>query len=119
MPEIPTDDQRDNQTPEEVRLPSSSADRNLFFGIAALQFDFISRDQLITSMHSWVLTKDRLLGEILVEQGALAPSDRQMLEAMVDRNLDLHKHDVQRSLARLSSISSLRDDLQALGDRDV
>jgi serine/threonine-protein kinase len=105
--------------PQGVPSQSTATDRNLLFGIAALQFDFITRDQLISAMHTWVLTKHRPLGEILVEQDALAPSDQQLLEAMVDRNLDLHNHDVQRSLARLSSVSSLHVDLLALGDRDV
>src|SRR5438876_943530 len=42
-----------------VPLPSSSADRNLLFGILALQMDFISRDQLVTAMNAWVLEKSK------------------------------------------------------------
>ena len=33
------------------------ADRNLLFGILALQMDFITRDQLVAAMHAWVLAK--------------------------------------------------------------
>jgi hypothetical protein len=48
---------------------TASADRNLLFGILALQMDFISRDALIKAMHAWVLDKHKPLGQILVEQG--------------------------------------------------
>ena len=34
-----------------------STDRNLLFGILALQMDFISRDTLIEAMNAWVLDK--------------------------------------------------------------
>ena len=50
-----------------------SADRNLLFGILALQMDFISRDALIAAMNAWVLDKAKPLGQILVEQKALRP----------------------------------------------
>src|SRR5262249_40041689 len=32
-----------------------SADRNLLFGILALQLDFVSRDALVAAMNAWVL----------------------------------------------------------------
>ncbi len=51
--------------------PARAADRNLLFGILALQMDFVSREQLIAGMHAWVLAKARPLGEILCEQRAL------------------------------------------------
>ena len=35
----------------------ATADRNLLFGILALQMDFIRRDDLIAAMHAWVLDK--------------------------------------------------------------
>ena len=47
-------------------MPSSSSDRNLLFGILALQMDFIGRDALVTAMNAWVLDKAKPLGEILV-----------------------------------------------------
>jgi hypothetical protein len=50
---------------------SSAADRNLLFGILALQMDFISRDDLIAAMNAWVLEKSKPLGQLLVERRAL------------------------------------------------
>jgi len=40
-------------------MSQPSTDRNLLFGILALQMDFISRDALIKAMHTWVLDKTK------------------------------------------------------------
>jgi hypothetical protein len=34
-----------------------SADRNLLFGILAVQLDFVSKDALIAGMNAWLLDK--------------------------------------------------------------
>ncbi len=50
-------------------MPDAHADRNLLFGILALQLDFISRDALVAAMNAWVLDKAKTLGQILRAQG--------------------------------------------------
>jgi hypothetical protein len=57
-------------------MSAAPADRNLLFGILAVQIDFIGRYALVAAMHAWVLAKDRPLGDILAEQGALTPDTR-------------------------------------------
>jgi non-specific serine/threonine protein kinase/serine/threonine-protein kinase len=96
-----------------------SADRNLLFGVMALQMDFIDRDQLVRAMNAWVLEKHKPLAEILVEQGALAPARRQLLEPLVEEHVQAHGGDPQRSMAALSSVSSLREELSRVPDGDV
>ena len=66
--------------------------------------DFISRDALVTAMNAWVLTKDKPLGEILVEQKALAADRRTLLEALVQEHLKQHGNDAEKSLAAVSSL---------------
>ena len=39
------------------------SDRNLLFGVIAIQMDFITRDALIAAMNAWVLEKDKPLGQ--------------------------------------------------------
>ncbi len=51
-----------------MTAPSPAADRNLLFGILALQLDFIGRDDLIAAMNAWVLDKNKVLGRVLPEQ---------------------------------------------------
>jgi serine/threonine protein kinase len=92
----------------------SASDRNLLFGILALQMDFISRDALIAAMHAWVLDKAKPLGQILVEQGHLKPQHLSLLEPLVQAHIEAHHNDPQQSLASLSSVSSVRDELESL-----
>ena len=56
-------------------MPRRDTDRNLLFGINALQNDFITRDALIAGMAAWALEKHRSLGDILVERSALDPEE--------------------------------------------
>ncbi|MDE0865063.1 MAG: hypothetical protein OSA98_14815 [Rubripirellula sp.] len=46
-------------------MTSSTSDRNLLFGILALQMDFMTRDGLIDAMQAWTLVKTQSLGELL------------------------------------------------------
>ncbi len=101
--------------------PSSpaTADRNLLFGVLALQMDFISREALIRAMNAWVLDKTKPLGQILVEQGTMAPRARALLDPMVQMHLELHSNDTQKSLAALPALGGLQRDLESVADPDV
>jgi serine/threonine protein kinase/predicted Zn-dependent protease len=97
----------------------SVCDRNLLFGILALQMDFISRDALIAAMHAWVLDKTKPLGTILVEQGALAADSQALLDALVQKHLSQHGHDPEKSLAALQAAATLPVELAHIADPDV
>jgi serine/threonine protein kinase len=94
----------------------SSSDRNLLFGILALQMDFITRDALIDAMYTWVKDKAKPLGQILVEQGHLNPQHLALLEPLVQAHIEAHNNDPQQSLAALSSVSSVRNHLADIPD---
>src|SRR5215813_4862935 len=96
-----------------------TADRNLLFGILALQMDFVSRDQLIAAMQAWVFDKSRSLGHVLVEQSALGSDERLALESLVQKHLERHGNDPQQSLAAVSALGSTRESLQQIADADV
>jgi eukaryotic-like serine/threonine-protein kinase len=98
---------------------AASTDRNLLFGILALQMDFITRDQLVAAMGAWVLAKHRPLGEILVEQGALSARRRDLLKPMVAEHIAQHGGDPQQSLASLSTGRSTREQLATMADPDI
>jgi hypothetical protein len=100
-------------------MVSSVSDRNLLFGILALQMDFISRDQLVTAMNTWVMNKDKSLGQILLEQEAVAADSHALLEALVQKHLALHDNDAHKSLAALGSAGSVRTDLGKIADTDL
>jgi serine/threonine-protein kinase len=100
-------------------MAATSHDRNLLFGILAVQMDFISRDALVAAMNAWVLAKDKPLGEILVSQQALKPDRRALLDALVQEHLKQHGNDAEKSLAAISSVGSVRDDLRQIKDPEV
>jgi hypothetical protein len=81
-----------------------NADRNLLFGILAVQMDFIRRDELIASMNAWVLDKTTPLEEILVFQGALAEDEKALLSALVQKHLDNHENDAEKSGLRTGTL---------------
>ena len=99
---------------------SASADRNLLFGILAVQLDFVTRDALIAGMGAWLLDKGKSLSDILCDQGHLTPERLQLLTALVAEHLRQHNDDPQRSLAALSSIPrTFQQQLAALPDAAV
>ncbi len=100
-------------------MSSPAADRNLLFGIIALQMDFVTRDALIAAMNAWVLDKARSLGQILVQQGALSEEDRGLLDPLVRKHLAKHGNDAERSLSALSPVGWIKHDLQAVADPEL
>ena len=98
---------------------SASADRNLLFGILALQMDFVTRDQLVTAMNAWVLDKAKPLGVVLLEQAALDADTLALLEALVRKHLARHGDDPAASLAALSFVGQVQDELQNITDSDL
>jgi eukaryotic-like serine/threonine-protein kinase len=98
---------------------ASTSDRNLLFGILALQMDFIPQHALIEGLQTWLLHKDKPLGEVLVERGFLAPENRSLLEPLVDAHIRQHGGDVQQSLAALSSDGGVAISLAQVEDGDL
>ena len=100
-------------------MAQMASDRNLLFGVLALQMDFISRDALVAAMNSWILEKHQPLGQILVRQGALADEERALLDPLVRKHLEKHGEDAERSLSALSPIGWIKHDLQAVADPEL
>src|SRR5436309_13789548 len=89
-----------------------ASDRNLLFGVLALQMDFINRDALVRAVNAWVLDKDKPLGQILVEQGSLREDAHLLLEALVEKHLEMHGGDPHKSLASVSSLGPVLEELR-------
>jgi serine/threonine protein kinase len=100
-------------------MASAAADRNLLFGILAVQMDFVSAEQLILAMNAWVLNKGRPLGAHLIDGGALAADTHALIEALVGKHIEQHGGRVEQSLAALSSVEPVRQELAAIADADV
>jgi serine/threonine-protein kinase len=99
--------------------PKPTTDLNLLYGMLALQMGFVHRDGLLAAMRAWVFAKERPLGELLQEQQALTPQQRQVLDAVVLEHLKAHGGDAQRSLTSAAHPSALPADLHKVGDPDL
>jgi serine/threonine-protein kinase len=100
-------------------MPHPVGDRNLLFGILALQMDFVRREDLIAGMNAWVLDKTRPLGQILCAQGVLSSAHQSLLNTLVEEHLKIHGNDIHQSLASAGAARSLCLDLQQVADADV
>lgn len=97
-------------------MTKAHADRNLLIGILALQLDFIRRDELVAALNAWVLDKERPLNEILIEQNALAAETEPLLLAVVEKHLEMNDGRLEKSLAAVSTLGSLAEELAELQD---
>jgi PAS domain S-box-containing protein len=93
------------------------SDRNLLFGVLALQADLINSVQFVEACTLWTTRKDTPLAELLVERGWIAPADRGHVEYLVERKLHKHGGDAQASLA--AAPDHVKRSLAALDDPDI
>jgi len=100
-------------------MSNAVVDRNLLFGILALQMDFISYKALIDALRNWSTHRDKSLGQILVERGGLSAARRELLEPLVDEHVRQHNDDPAASLAALSSLSESTVDWKQIQDPEI
>jgi hypothetical protein len=70
-------------------------------------------------MNAWVLDKGKPLGQILVAHGALQQNEHDLLEPLVQAHLHKHGNDPEQSLASVSSIGSVCEQLKQIADPDL
>src|SRR4051794_5292140 len=100
-------------------VPAVAADRDLLFGLLALQNGLIDQVQLVAAFQAWTRDKARPLAEHLVARGDLDAEQRSLLEGLVAQHLKKHGGDVEQSLAAVPAGGSIPDGLAALGDPDI
>ena len=94
--------------------------RDLLFGLLALQNGMVTRDQLVAAFAVWTVTGGKPMADLLVEQAALTPARRGLLDALVADHLAAHGGDPEKSLAALESRPlTLRESLARINDPDI
>jgi serine/threonine-protein kinase len=96
-----------------------AGERNLLFGLLALQNGLIDQGELVAAFQAWTRDKTRPLAEHLAARGDLDADQRAGVEAMVGLHLKKHGGDAGRSLAALPAGLSIRESLAALGDPEI
>jgi serine/threonine-protein kinase len=99
-------------------MAALAADRDLLFGLLALQNGLIDQVQLVAAFQAWTRDKARALADHLISLGHLNGAQRAVVDAMADLHVAKHG-DVERSLASIPAVRSTRESLARLGDPDI
>jgi len=97
---------------------AAATDRNLLFGVLALQADLIDQSQFVEACTLWTTRKHVPLADLLVERRWLTTADRAHVEWLLGRQLQRHRGDARASLAAVAD-GAVRRALFALEDVTV
>ncbi len=92
----------------------AAADRNLLFGLLALQNGLIDQVQLVGGFQAWTRDKSRSLAEHLEALGGLTSAKRALLEQLALAHLEAHGGSIENSLAAISEGPSARENLTTI-----
>jgi PAS domain S-box-containing protein len=92
-------------------------DRNLLFGVLALQADLIDPQQFIEACLLWTSRKEVPLADLLVERGWIVPDDKAHVDYLLGRKLHKHGGDARASLVAIPD--DVKRSLAALEDDDI
>ncbi len=97
-------------------MAAIATERDLLFGLLALQNGLIDQGKLVAAFQAWTRDKARPLAEHLTARGDLDRDQCAGVEAMVGLHLKMHGDDAARSLAAIPAGRSTRESLATLGD---
>jgi eukaryotic-like serine/threonine-protein kinase len=95
-----------------------NTDRNLLFGVLALQLGLIDATRFAQACQTWCGRKGASLADLMLEAGWITPADRADLERLLLEKLELHRGEVAESLAAAAD-DEVRRVLSALDDPEV
>ncbi len=99
-------------------MSHESTDRNLLFGVLALQADLLTAARFAEACTAWSARKDVSLADLLVERGWITPTDRSDISKLLDRKLRKHGGDVRASLAEAAG-PAVHASLAGIKDRAI
>ena len=94
------------------------SDRNLLFGVLALQQEFIDAQQFAEACAAWSVRKDSPLAQILLERGWMNAEDREEVERFLRRKLKKFGGDARRTLDSVADAST-RQSLHQIDDPQI
>jgi serine/threonine-protein kinase len=100
-------------------MGSQTADREVLFGLLAVKMDLLDAERLRPALEDWDRQRERTLGELLVERGAMSESRRRLLEPLVEEHVRRHGGDPAASLAAVADSSGGAAALRALEDSAI
>ncbi len=100
-------------------MAHTETERNLLFGLLALQVGLVDQDRLLAAFRAWGRDRARPLEELLAGGDGLDDDQRALVDGLVAQHLKKHGGSVEKSLAVLDVGPSTREGLARLGDPEV
>jgi eukaryotic-like serine/threonine-protein kinase len=100
-------------------MAHAHANRDLLFGLLALQNGLIDQSKLVAAFQAWTLDKTRCLADHLVSRGDLDADQRDAVEAMANLHIKKHGGSTEQSLAAIPAGRSTRESLAQVADADI
>jgi eukaryotic-like serine/threonine-protein kinase len=94
------------------------SDRNLLFGVLALQQEFIDTQQFAEACAAWSVRKVSPLSQILLERGWIDAEDKEEVERFLQRKLKKHGGDARRTLDSVADAAT-RQTLHKIADPEI
>ncbi len=92
-------------------------DRNLLFGVIALQDDLIDEKQFTDACALWALRLERPLADVLMERHLITDEDRREIERKIERKISRHGN-IRASLAAVAAADA-RDLIRSVDHPDI
>jgi hypothetical protein len=96
-----------------------ATNRDLLFGLLALQNGLVDQDVLLFAFRTWTRDKSRRIADILAAQKVIDDGEPELLEGLAVKHLNRHDDDPAKSLAALDDGHSIRTSLATIGDPDI
>ena len=82
-------------------MASQPIDRDLLFGLVALESRFIDRSQLLAAIQEWVNDRSRTLADVLESRASLTGEESTIVDAVIDGKTPDVSDDIRRRFAKL------------------
>ena len=92
-------------------------DRNLLFGVLALQAELIDATQFIEACLLWTTRKNECLADLLLGRGWIEPADRVHVDYLLERKVQKRGGNAHASLAAIPD--DIKRSLAAIPDDDI
>ena len=97
--------------------PVPDADRNLLFGVLALQLDLLDAQRFADACAGWAVSKSAALADWLVARGWLTPAERDEVERLLERKVK--KHGAGGALRAAADAEAVRQALDAVPGPEI
>lgn len=120
LPPIDPQATTDHRSESDGSPPDRDVQLQMLWALLGTQAGLVDRKRVREIVERWTNEGRKTpLATLFVDGGAITGEARTLLDALVDKHLELHDHDPARSLADLSSLGTVAEELRQIPDREV